>query len=72
MADRPTLPETELEITPEMIEAGRMAYYENSGEGWSNPGDTELCAMLKNVFEAMWSSLPTTATNGETISSPLS
>jgi hypothetical protein len=50
----------------------RLAYYENSGEGWSNPGDAELCAMIRNVFEAMWSSLPMKPTGDETTPSRLS
>lgn len=45
---------TELEVTPGMIEAGILAYYENSGEGWSNPGEQELQTMLRRVFQAMW------------------
>lgn len=59
------------EITPAMIEAGVVAYYENSGEGWSNPGDAELCAMVRNVFSAMWSNLPMKAADDETTCSPL-
>jgi hypothetical protein len=60
----------EIEITPEMIEAGVLAYYENSGEGWSNPGDSELSAMVRNVFQEMWSIHRRTAASGETISCP--
>lgn len=56
----------EVEVTAAMIAAGRMAYYENSGEGWSNPGDAELRAMLRSVFRAMWSNLPTLAASDET------
>jgi hypothetical protein len=57
---------------PEMIEAGMQAYYRNSGDRWSNPGDVELCAMIRNVFLAMSSTLPKTAKADETIHPPLS
>jgi hypothetical protein len=48
------------------IEAVVLAYYENSGEGWSNPGNAELCAMVRNVFLEMWSSIPKKAERGDT------
>ena len=65
------LPETkEVEITPDMIDAGVLAYYENSGEGWSNPGDSELRATIRNVFQEMWSTRWRKVEGGETISYP--
>jgi hypothetical protein len=48
----------EIEVTPAMIEAGVMAYYENAVGGWENPGVAELRKMLGDVFTAMWSSCP--------------
>jgi hypothetical protein len=64
-------PAPDLEITPEMIDAGVQAYYENSGEGWSNPGDNELCVMVRNVFLEMWSIHRRLAAADEAISRPL-
>jgi hypothetical protein len=46
----------EIEITPEMIEAGVQAYYENAVEGWDNPGNAQLRSMMRTIFQAMSSS----------------
>jgi hypothetical protein len=43
----------EIEVTPEMIEAGVGAYYENAIWGWDNPGRKELQEMVKAIFLAM-------------------
>lgn len=43
-------------VTPEMIEAGVRAYYENAVEGWDNPGNAQLRSMMRTIFEAMSSS----------------
>ena len=41
------------EVTPEMVDAGVMAYYGIAAEGWENPGRAELRKMLEAVFQAM-------------------
>lgn len=38
MADRSTISDAEIEVTPEMIEAGRRAYYDYGGS-FLDPGD---------------------------------
>lgn len=43
------------EVTPEMIEAGIHAYYENAIWGWENPGLGELRKMLAAIYRAMFS-----------------
>jgi hypothetical protein len=45
----------EIEITPEMIEAGVMAYYgvASEGWGWEAPDRPELKRMVRSVFQAM-------------------
>lgn len=63
MADRPARPEAEsseieVEITPEMIEAGVEAYYALAGEGWENPGEWALKPALSAIYEAMYLSSP--------------
>ncbi len=51
----------EIEITPAMMEAGVIAYYENSGgEAWSSPGGSELKVVIERVFQAMWSNREST------------
>ena len=47
-------PEAQIDVTPEMIEAGVFAYYENAICGWDNPGNAALRPMLREVFVAMW------------------
>jgi hypothetical protein len=42
-----------VEITPDMIEAGVHAYYENAWTGWENPGLRELRDMVRAIFLAM-------------------
>ena len=46
-------PATELEVTPEMIEAGVMAYYENASEGWDSPGGKDLERAIRSIYRAM-------------------
>lgn len=46
-------PVDEIEVTPDMIEAGKEAYYKNYGSGWENPGDGELIRVLCEVYRAM-------------------
>jgi hypothetical protein len=44
---------TEIEVTPEMIEAGVRAYYENAMWGWESPGGAELRNLLGQVYRDM-------------------
>jgi|HubBroStandDraft_6_1064221.scaffolds.fasta_scaffold10215098_1 hypothetical protein len=44
---------SQVEVTPQMIEAGVAAYYANEGEGWNNPNNKELGEMLAEIFKAM-------------------
>jgi hypothetical protein len=41
------------EVTPEMINAGVHAYYENAIYGWDNPGQRQLEDMLRSIYAAM-------------------
>jgi hypothetical protein len=43
----------DLEVTSDMVDAGVIAYYGNSGWGWDNPGDRELREMMRSIFVAM-------------------
>jgi hypothetical protein len=57
-ADGPTQPEAmvsepEVDVTPEMIRAGVMAYYDNAFEGWESPGGASLREMMVAIFRAM-------------------
>ena len=49
MLDKPT----QIEVTPEMINAGVDAYYENGIWGWENPGRKALREMVREIFLAM-------------------
>jgi len=42
-----------VEITPAMVEAGVETYYGFSSDGWGNPGNDEVRAMVREVFMAM-------------------
>jgi hypothetical protein len=46
MLDRAAQPDSpatdEKEVTPEMVQAGIEAYYEEAFDGWANPGRNEL------------------------------
>jgi hypothetical protein len=44
----------ECEVTPEMIDAGIDAYYENAIWGWENPGGKALREMMREIFKAMF------------------
>jgi hypothetical protein len=44
----------EIEITPEMIQAGVQAYYESAFDGWQSPGGSELREMIRTIFLEMW------------------
>jgi hypothetical protein len=46
-------PRDEIKITPEMIEAGVDAYYGIASDGWDNPGNAALRAMVREIFTAM-------------------
>jgi hypothetical protein len=50
----------EIEITPDMIEAGVQAFYENKSEDWCSPGGIEMDNMMRAIFLAMWSMLDVT------------
>lgn len=54
----PTVQGKEIEVTPEMIEAGVRAYYENAVGGWENPGQEELRDVLAAAFKAMIAAFP--------------
>jgi hypothetical protein len=45
----------EIEVTPEMIEAGVNAFFLNKSEDWSSPGGVEMDDMMRAIFLAMWS-----------------
>ncbi len=51
----PALPQaaSEIKVTPKMILAGVLAYYEEAIWGWDNPGNAELREMLSHVFKRM-------------------
>ena len=46
-------PATELMVTPEMIDAGVAAYYENAIWGWESPGGESVREMMAVIFRAM-------------------
>lgn len=43
----------EIEVTPEMIEAGMQRYYENAAGGWESPGGEELSRVLAEIYVEM-------------------
>lgn len=43
----------EIEVTPEMTDAGVDAFYENAIWSWETPSRAELRKMLREVFRAM-------------------
>ena len=43
----------EIEVTPEMIDAGVQTYYENTSEGWNSPGGRELRTVLAEIYVEM-------------------
>jgi hypothetical protein len=56
MTDRPQdAGAPEIEVTPDMIEAGIHAYFANTSEDWCAPGGDELRRMMRTIFLAMWS-----------------
>jgi hypothetical protein len=44
----------EIEVTPEMIEAGIEAFCRNKSEDWSNPGGSEKADVIRAIYLAMW------------------
>jgi hypothetical protein len=56
-------PEAEIEVTPEMIEAGVQIYYENACEGWASPGGNELRRALAEIYVEMAKCAPKSCGN---------
>ncbi len=57
----------EIEITPEMIEAGVQTYYEYVDDRWNSPGGDELMDVLAKIYAEMAKCAPKHSSLSESV-----